>query len=239
MSASSTTTKGCSSRSKPADEPLPVVGYVRVSTLEQSASGLGLAAQRSAIAAAAAQRDLTLGKIYSDSASGKSLAGRPGLDAALAEIAAGRAAGLIVSKLDRLSRSLHDFVAIMQRSQKEGWSLITLDIGLDTASPQGELMASVLASIANFERKLIGQRTRDALAEKRAKGARLGRPRETPDDVVDQILELRAAGLTFEQVADRLAELDVPTARGGRWTAQGVHRTLRSWRLDQERRESA
>lgn len=88
----------------------------------------------------------------------------------------GDACTLVVSKLDRLSRSLVQFAELMERSRRKGWSLVALDLGVDTSTPAGEMMASVLASFAQYERRLIGQRTRDALAVKREQGVRLGRP---------------------------------------------------------------
>ena len=98
---------------------------------------------------------------------------------ALEAIEAGTAEGLVVAKLDRLSRSLLDFAALMERGRKRGWNLIALDLGVDTSTPSGEMMASVLATFAQqFERRLIGQRTKDALAVKRSQGVVLGRPRD-------------------------------------------------------------
>jgi DNA invertase Pin-like site-specific DNA recombinase len=201
---------------------------VRVSTDEQAQSGLGLDAQRDKIVEHVARSGHQLVATFEDAISGKTL-DRPGLAAALAEIESGRAGGLIVAKLDRLSRSLLDFASLMERSRREGWSLIALDLGVDTSTPQGELMATVLASFAQFERRLIGERTKSALAVKRSQGARLGRPREMADEAIVRIRELRDEGLTFEVVAKQLTEQGIATPRGGKWTAQGVHRALRSW----------
>ena len=156
-----------------------VVGYIRVSTSEQADSGAGLEAQRAAIRSEAERRGWQLVHVFEDAgASGKSLNGRRGLQRALEAIEAGTAEGLVVAKLDRLSRSLLDFAALMERARKGGWNLIALDLGVDTSTPAGEMMASVLATFAQFERRLIGQRTKDALAIKRAQGVVLGRPAE-------------------------------------------------------------
>ena len=89
-------------------------------------------------------------------------------------------------------------------------------------------MASVLATFVQFERRLIGQRTRDALAVKRAQGVRLGRPREVPPAVVAHVSELRLSGLTLAGIAERLNEEGVLPPRSGRWWAAGVRRVL-SW----------
>ena len=113
---------------------------------------------------------------------------------ALEAIEAGQAEGLVVSKLDRLSRSLLDFAGLMERARKRGWSLVALDLGVDTSTPSGEMMAAVLATFAQFERRLIGQRTKDALAVKRAQGVILGRPRSMSAETVEHIQELRRLG---------------------------------------------
>jgi len=89
---------------------------------------------------------------------------------ALADLATGKAQGLVVSKLDRLSRSLLDFAALLASAQREGWTLCALDTGIDMATPSGEFMAGVMASAAQWERKIIGVRTREGLAAKRAQG---------------------------------------------------------------------
>lgn len=210
--------------------PGPLVGYVRVSTDEQAGSGLGLAAQRSAIRQHAEYNARPLGTIYEDSASGRSLDKRPGLADALAELHAGRASGLCVAKLDRLSRSLLDFATLMQRSQKERWVLVALDLGVDTSTPQGELMASVMATFAQFERRLIGARTKDALAELKAQGVKLGAPRTLPTEVEQRIQTLRASGLTVRAIAETLNTEGVPTATGrGAWQPGTVNHVLKRY----------
>jgi DNA invertase Pin-like site-specific DNA recombinase len=87
------------------------------------------------------------------------------------------ARALVVAKLDRLSRSLVDFGSIMERARKKGWSLAALDLGVDATTPAGEMIANAMATIAQFERHLIGERTKAALAVRKAQGAKLERPR--------------------------------------------------------------
>ena len=110
-----------------------------------------------------------------------------------------------------------DFTGIMGRARQEGWALVALDC-VDTTTPAGEAMAHVLATFAHFERRLISQRTRDALAVKRAQGVQLGRRRELPDAIVVRIVAERAAGSTLTAIAHRLTQDEIPTAHGGqRW----------------------
>lgn len=140
-----------------------------------------------------------------------------------------RADALVVAKLDRLSRSMLDFAGLMQRSTKETWSLVALDLGVDTSTPAGEAMANVLATFAQFERRLIGQRTKEALAAKRRASVRLGRPRTISADVVDRITTSRRAGATLAAIADSLTSDGVPTAQGGkRWYVSTIRTILQS-----------
>lgn len=195
-------------------DPNKVVGYVRVSTDEQADSGLGLAAQRATVAAEAERRGWTIVAIHEDALSGKSL-DRPGLAAALAAVEAGEAGGIVVAKLDRLSRSLKDFALLMERAQKRGWNLVACDLGIDLSTPAGEFMANVMGSAAQWERRIIGQRTRDALAVKRAQGVKLGRPTTLPESVVNRIVAARSAGGGWSGIARTLNDDGVPTAHGG------------------------
>ena len=90
-------------------------------------------------------------------------------------------------------------------------------------------MANVMATFAQFERRLIGARTKDALAIKRSQGVRLGRPRTLGQHVVDRIVAQRAGGASLRVIADALNEESVPTAQGGAlWHASTVRAVLQS-----------
>jgi DNA invertase Pin-like site-specific DNA recombinase len=148
------------------------------------------------------------------------------VEQALAAVEAGEAQGLVVAKLDRLRRSVLDCPGLMERARHRGWDLIALDLGLDTSTPSGELIANVLATFAQFERRLIGQRTKDALAVKRAQGVVLGRSREIGEETVRRVRELNEAGLSMAAIARQLNDENVPTPRNGRWHPPGVKRVL-------------
>ncbi|MGH7869047.1 MAG: recombinase family protein [Candidatus Dormibacteraceae bacterium] len=193
-----------------------VVGYLRVSTEEQAISGLGLSAKEKAIRVECRHRGLPLVALHTDAGvSAKTLA-RPALTAGLGDLDAGRGSVLIVSKLDRLSRNVHDASGLLQRAAQSGWDLVALDAPVDTTTPQGAAMAQVLAVFAELERKLIGERTKAALAVKRSQGVRLGRPPSLPTDVVERIVTERKTGATWSAIARRLNEAGVATAQGGR-----------------------
>jgi len=208
--------------------PTRAVGYLRVSTAEQADSGAGLAAQRAAVESEALRRGWVLLEVYVDAAvSGKAIAGREALALALDAVETGDAEVLIVSKLDRLSRSLLDFAEIMRRAQDGGWNLVALDLGIDLSTPAGEFLASVMASAAQWERRIIGQRTREALAAKKAAGVRLGRPRLITDEIVARMVAERESGKTLTAIADSLTADGVATAQGGaRWYPATVRKVL-------------
>ena len=86
---------------------------------------------------------------------------------------------------------------------------------MDLSTPAGEMAANVILSAAQFERRMISQRTKDALAVKRAQGVRLGRPSGLPGEVRERIVAERGDGATLQQIADRLNAAAVPTSRGG------------------------
>lgn len=210
------------------EDRIRAVGYARVSTSEQGDSGAGLEAQRAAIQAESHRRGWELVRILQDVASGKSTNGRQGLAEAVRTIERGDAGALVVAKLDRLSRSLMDFAGLMERSRKKGWALVALDLGVDTTTPSGEMMANVLALFAQFERRMIGQRTKDALAVKRAQGVRLGRPRTIPEGVRSRIRRMHSHGRSLSAIAGVLNAENVPRAHGGRaWYASTVRGAVR------------
>lgn len=202
---------------------MKVLGYVRVSTDEQAASGAGLAAQESAISEACERSGYELvGVVRDEGFSAKDL-NRPGIASVLEALAAGEADGLMVAKLDRLSRSVFDFSGMVERSRREGWSLVCLDLGVDTSTAAGEVMANVLAAFAQFERRLVSERTKAALAALKAQGVVLGRPPVTPDWVLHECVRLRKAGLSYRFIAQHLQDDGTPTAHGGaKWHGSTV-----------------
>lgn len=203
---------------------MQVLGYVRVSTDEQGDSGAGLEAQRKTIETACTARGWTLVCIEQDVASGAAT-NRPGLGRALDAVAQGDADGLIVAKLDRLSRDVEEAAALVKRFRTKRWTLVVLDLDIDTSTIMGEGMAMVAATFAQMERRRISERTREALAVKRAQGVQLGRPRTLPESVRRQIVRARRRGDTYSRIAERLNERGVPTAQGGaQWYASTVRK---------------
>ncbi len=147
--------------SRPSSPAAPrLVGYVRVSTGEQAERGVSLAAQRDRIAAYAKAMVLDLVAIEEDAGYSGALppARRPGLTLALDAIATGKADGLVVVKLDRLSRKVRDTLDLLDRADRKGWRLLSVSEALDTGSAAGRMVVAVLAALAQMEREQIGER---------------------------------------------------------------------------------
>lgn len=205
---------------------MKMIKYLRVSTQEQAGTGYGLGAQEDAINAEASRRGWTLIDIAPDAGYSAASLNRPAIKIALDMLAAGEADGLVVAKLDRLSRSVLDFAQLMATALKGRWTIVVLDAGVDTSTPSGKLMANVMVSFAEYERELIGLRTKEGLAVARSRGVVLGNSKRNGTEVVARIVADRASGMTLTAIAAALTAEGVPTANGGaRWypsTIKGV-----------------
>jgi DNA invertase Pin-like site-specific DNA recombinase len=166
------------------------IGYARTSTVEQVA---GLEAQERALEAAGVE------KLFSERVS--SVAKRDQLEAALDYVRDGDS--IIVTKLDRLARSVADLVGITERMRDKGATLVILDMNLDTSSPTGKLMLNLLGSIAQFERELMLERQREGIAKAKTEGKYKGRA-PTARRKAAEVAKLKAEGLKAEDIAGRL-----------------------------------
>lgn len=202
-----------------------VFGYCRVSTDGQE-DGAGLEAQAVAIRSAAAARGWEQLELTTEVVSGgKSLKHRPVLASIIDRITRGDV--LVVAKGDRLARSLVVLAQLLEDSDRGGWSLVLLDLGVDTSTPAGRLSAQVVGAAAEYERAMIRARTREGLAVKRSQGVRLGRPVSIAADVRERVVSLRSSGMTLQGIAGQLTAEGVPTATGKAvWTTGTVQTTL-------------
>ena len=200
-----------------------VIGYTRVSTDQQGESGHGLDAQADTIRAYVDRQDgWELVDLLSEVGSGRTTSRRPLLAEAIQRIEAGEADGLIVAKLDRMTRSVVDGAHLVRQAEDNGWSLVALDLGIDTSTRNGRLMATVIMALGEWEADAISERTREGLAAARDRGVTLGRPREMPQSTVDAIYELREKGLRQSDVADELNRRGIAGPRGGTWVQSMV-----------------
>jgi DNA invertase Pin-like site-specific DNA recombinase len=218
----------------------PAVAYARVSTTRQGKSGLGLEAQATAINEFARREGFRLVEKFVEVETGKgadALDRRPKLAAALkAARKVGRECPVIVSKLDRLGRDVHFISGLMVHKVP----FISCELGTDV----DPFMLHIYAAVAQKERELIADRTRNALKAARDRGTRLGNPRldeirplaaaatrKASDDFAENTLpivrQIQASGATsLRQIAAALAARGIPTARGGTWNAMQVRNLL-------------
>jgi DNA invertase Pin-like site-specific DNA recombinase len=205
--------------------------YVRVSTGRQADEGVSLEHQERQLIAQAELLGFERWEIVREEGkSGKNLTGRPALTDALARLDAGEAAALLVYKLDRLSRRAMDVLAICDNANKNGWRLVIMDQSLDTGTPSGRFVLTIMAGFAEMERSRIGERQADVHASRRQTGQVWGvtcGPR-TPEAVRTRVLALRANGMTVRAIAQELEAEGIPTARGGNWQASTVAKILKA-----------
>lgn len=206
-----------------------LLGYIRVSTEMQTQSGAGLEGQKAWLEAEANRRGMELEIIQeAEAMSGKSYLKRLALLEALERLDSGKASALAVAKLDRLSRSVADFLAILERSRKGKWSLVIGDLSLDTSTPIGEAMATITATFAQLERKRIGERTKEALAVKKSQGVLLGAPRRLDPLVRADIVSMSKQKLGFNRIARDLNNRGVLSASGGKFYASTIRAIMQT-----------
>lgn len=216
----------------------PAIALVRVSTSEQGKSGLGLAAQEEAIKQFAAAEGFDVVEVITEVASGKlGIDDRTGLRDALAK-AKKLKCPVIVAKLDRLSRDVAFISGLMAR----GIPFIVAELGVDT----DPFILHLFAALSEKERKLIGSRTKAALAALKAQGVQLGNRTNLIEaqakgqatnaaraaafklKVLPTIKQLQAEGKTLDAIATELTERNVATFNGGVWHKSTISRLLKA-----------
>lgn len=226
---------------------MKIVTYARVSTMGQADGGVSLEAQTAKMRAYAQAMDLQIvAELQDAGASAKSLE-RVGLKAVLAMLDAGVVQGVLVAKLDRLTRSVRDLGELVERYFADGtFALFSLADSINTTTAGGRLVLNVLGSVAQWEREAVAERTRDALGHLREHGVRLGRAplgythahtdaqtgrrvlRVDPDELatVERIKELRRCGYTLQAICSALEAEGRRTKRGGRWAPKTVRAVI-------------
>lgn len=200
-----------------------VIGYRRVSTQEQVSSGHSMDAQSQAINEHVAARGWTVDWTEDEGATGSRV--NPGLREALDLLRTKQADALVVTKMDRIARSVLNAADIMRAAEHQGWSLIVLDLGMDLSTPSGKAMAQMLSVFAELELEMIRSRTRDGIAVARAKGKQIGRPSGIPTAVRRRIVKERDAGASFATIASGLTRDEILTPTGRRtWNESVVRR---------------
>lgn len=197
------------------------IGYVRVSTLEQVTEGISLDNQKAKIKAYCSLNDLDLVEIIEDAGkSGKSL-NREGIATLLDMIRKKAVGAVIVYKLDRLSRKVIDTLTLIESFEKADIAFHSLNEKIDTSTAMGRFFLNITASLAQMERDLISERTRDALQMKIANHERAGQipfgwrlaedgnaliPHEGEQEVITQVKRLHSQGFSYRAICEALAK---------------------------------
>lgn len=232
------------------NDPGVARGYTRVSTDEQSRSGLGLAVQEDQIKRffdyKLGPTGCRWGGVFRDEAvSGFKLPflRRPAGSALHAELRSGDA--IIFSKLDRGFRNVRDCEKMIHMWDEIGVGVYFLDIDVDTRSPIGRLLLRLLAAVAEWEYEKIREQNRDVAKWRKSKGMPIGKPQprigfryEGPPgkkklvpagsdrDVIDRLMEWHIAGSRFEDIAVHLQQLNLKMFNGREWTLRRVHKAF-------------
>jgi DNA invertase Pin-like site-specific DNA recombinase len=221
---------------------MKTIGYVRVSTERQAERGSSLEAQAAKIRAMASVQGVGLADIIVEGGESAKTLNRPGVTRLLELIEAGKVKTVIVAKLDRLTRSVKDLCELLERFERKGVALVSVAESLDTSSAAGRLVLNIMASVSQWEREAISERTRDAMRHKRTQrervgnlpfGSRLGPDGKHIDDdpaeqmVRAEIRRLRAEGVSLRRIADSLNQVSYRTRRGTPWRLESVARVAK------------
>lgn len=215
--------------------------YIRVSTDLQAEEGYSLDAQKEKLLAYAGAQGWAVNAdhIYVDAGASAKNTNRPQYQAMIAAAHAGHIRRIVVTKLDRLSRNTSDFLQLVEDMERAGCALVILDLNIDTGTPTGKLVATVLAGIAEWERKQINERVMSGKAQKAQEGgyngsaARLGYDYDgaafmpnAQAPIVERIFTDFVGGSSLSAIATRLKADGIATAKGGDWHASTVRSVL-------------
>lgn len=221
---------------------MKAVLYTRVSTESQATDGIGLEAQLSKLTAWTQFNDADVVGTFEDAGISGTRDDRPGLTAAI-QAAVKHKAALVVYSLSRLSRSTKHTIEIAETLDKAGAELVSLTEKIDTTTAAGKMVFRLLATLAEFERDLVSERTTNALAHKKRNNERTGSipfGRDLSSDgisLIDNEVELEAlslmkslreSGLSLRQIAVELEARKIPTKKGNaKWTHTAVASVLK------------
>ena len=219
--------------------------YIRVSTDEQASEGISIEAQEAKLQAYCQSRGLQVTETIIDAgvSGGKYLSQRPGGQKLIEMLKARKASHVVAVKLDRLFRNAADGLWTIENWDNEGISTHLLDIngmGLDTSSPMGKMILTMMAGFAQLERSMIRDRTKTALNHKKSTGKKYcqnvygvdfdadGNALVNADEqaTITLIFSLRKAGKSLRAIASHLTEIGATTKRGGQWAAATIKRIL-------------
>jgi site-specific DNA recombinase len=202
-----------------------VVGYVRVSTDKQAERGLSLEAQAEKLQQYAALYELELVALDVDRGASAKTLKRPGLQDALDRLEAGTAEGILVVKLDRLTRSVRDMGELIERYFRQ-YSLMSVSEQIDTRTAAGRMVLNILATVSQWEREIISERTSEAMQYRKTQGLPYCKAVFTDAAVLARMHELRAAGCSYQGIAEALNTAGIRPLLGVQWYPNVVRRMV-------------
>ncbi|WP_422930081.1 recombinase family protein [Singulisphaera sp. PoT] len=231
------------------------IGYIRVSTEEQARGGFSLLDQESKLRKYADLHELNLIDVIADEGASAKTLKRPGIAKALEVLRNRQAEGLLIAKLDRLTRRLKDWSTLIDDyfSDKGGCKLHSVNDHVDTSNATGRMMLNIIVTIAQWERETISERTADGLRKKRELNERCGNVRygfdldltgpvnkrggvarlvENPEEqaAIAMMKALREDGESLRAIAEVLEKNGIKTKEGlTKWSAEAIRRIL-AWK---------
>lgn len=216
---------------------MKIIGYVRVSTDKQAEHGVSIEAQKTKLQQYCDLHDLELVGIIEDAGFSASSLDRPGIQKALSILNSGKAQGLLVTKLDRLTRKMSDLSNLLENVFQTK-SLFSVADHIDTRTANGELMLHLIGSLSHWELKVISERTKEAMKHKRNKGEYCGGnapygfrnqsgqlvEHEGEQQVISIVKQLRGQSLSLRKIAAELEKRGFKNRTDKQFTANQIRR---------------
>ena len=175
--------------------------YARVSTEKQAEKGHSIPAQVEKCQLYCEAREWDIVAIFEETKSGAKMDNRPKLSAAMKMIKDKKADVIVIWKLDRLSRSLKDFIRIIDSL---GPHIVSITESIDMTTPAGRLAVNMLMSFAQYERENIAEKTKLGMERAKKEGKKIGRDRQISIELIREVKRLRIRGFTYKEIADKL-----------------------------------
>ena len=218
---------------------IKAIGYIRVSTEEQAKEGVSLENQEQKIRAYCKLKDLNLLEIIQDAGISAKNLRRPGAQKVIEMAQEKMIDAVVVYKLDRMFRSTVDALETTRQFDKWGVSFHSIEETIDTKSAMGKFFFTLTAALAEMEREIIGERTRDVLQRKKANGEVYGHVpfgfkrfkgkllnHNAEQKIVKAVLGMREKGFNFSRISRELNQMGCKTKKGSRWYPQTVKNVI-------------
>ncbi|MGD9246122.1 MAG: recombinase family protein [Desulfobacterales bacterium] len=215
------------------------IGYIRVSTEEQAKEGMSLENQEEKIRSYCNLKDFEILEIVQDAGISAKNLRRPGAQKVIEMARKKMVDAVVVYKLDRMFRSTSDALLTTKQFDKWGVSFHSISENLDTKSAMGKFFFTLTAALAEMEREIIGERTRDVLQRKKANDQVYGHvpfgfkrfkgkllAHENEQKIIQAVMEMRQKGFNYSRISRELNHMGLKTKKGNRWFPQTVKNVI-------------